>query len=648
MNQNNCKILWLSDIHFANGWKDCGYLSSIEKYLTTFLEKVLYEHQFSDPYRYIILSGDIANFGIGPDYQAFKERLLIPLMDGMLALQRNGISLPLILTVPGNHDLNWKEADFLHDYLKQVEGGVFSDDDTRSHFLGQRTEEFRELFHDYTQFIRDLTVDSKYGVFFRLSGRPHIEFCPLYDHHRLYGYVIDKLRNVIFVFLNSAWYSIGSHFNELFALQKLFSSKFSSSINEFEKWRQNENLHQAKGLALKDMNMSEAAKEGYQSLLHVLNLKDSISEYSQQIAGIQLMEYELLEQHLTNLNDYLVITVMHHPLNWLRWEEQYSTKKSPENSNGKLLKKLLDESDLFLTGHEHVPHDTPAQHMFDRTIHLKAGCFCFGDNHSKRGFSDYWFSILHIDSFNGRWSQSKYVYDETPGAENWHNLDPDRKSQYFSKKRVNPPLSVARREQISRYRHQWDLNLTKTYIKDKKLSKLQESVLAPYEPLSNENWDSYLATGKIKTEFGEEAGIELFIFARSPNFYQSFNGPTAYKIIDDLVQQMPCGYQAIKFIVLDIYIDDSVLALYNKYRLVKVEVYVEALRIADRLFDKFRHDYFIRLEVELISDGNLDMNVWKAKMALVRRLKYYNHVMSFFQLENMTETRQIEAAEAPN
>jgi len=81
-------------------------------------------------------------------------------------------------------------------------------------------------------------------------------------------------------------------------------------------------------------------------------------------------EYEHLEKTLNDYSDYLVIKTMHHPINWLGWDERVE-----KNVKSKFFR-IKDFADLLLTGHEHVPTQHQADFLNNkRLLHIPSGCF---------------------------------------------------------------------------------------------------------------------------------------------------------------------------------------------------------------------------------------------------------------------------------
>jgi hypothetical protein len=111
---------------------------------------------------------------------------------------------------------------------------------------------------------------------------------------------------------------------------------------------------------------------------------------------------EILQQY----PEYLVINMIHHPINWLIKNDQIP------HENYKF-SQIMDHVDVLLTGHEHVLHKHPIKYINNsNTLHLEAGAF-MNVPHNKEPFGtdDNWFSILEINVTKRILKQTRINYD---------------------------------------------------------------------------------------------------------------------------------------------------------------------------------------------------------------------------------------------
>ncbi len=138
------RILHLSDIHLGTSDQANNYFSQ----LYTDLKQNLKVKQLN----YLVLSGDIANYSTVEEYDAAFE-----LVDKLV--NRYGLNPDRVITVPGNHDLNWdlskKSYDFVYkneipkslpegQYIHAGEAGALIRDEER---YQQRFKHFSDRFY---------------------------------------------------------------------------------------------------------------------------------------------------------------------------------------------------------------------------------------------------------------------------------------------------------------------------------------------------------------------------------------------------------------------------------------------------------------------------------------------------------------------
>lgn len=418
-------IIWLSDIHFNSSYKDDVEFKNLNDYIVSF-------HQYIDAledkenYDYILISGDIAQGGEVEEYELFIERIF-----NKLEIAFPNASL---LIVPGNHDVNRLSTKELKSHF--IENIGVSD---KKDFLSKNKGIFYSIFKNYSETFKDKNlpaVDSSVN-----------------ENNLLYGYVLNKEKKTLIVLLNSSWYSIGDGFLKHYLDERVFKinddeekSSILKQLNvQFDKVRIN----------LKDFNeyltefiknktylinvkaieefiakfvIEEKVTEG-DYLSSIESLVDKIiifikkhivkdieyitNEYGKQLVGLDVFKEEYLKiQELYNTyNDFIVTTIMHHPINWLDFNERV-----PYKYEAKVISKFHDIknfTDLLLTGHEHVPTEHKTEMINDNELlHIQAGCFMnFSSDPIKFKVKENWFSTLSINVNKRTVSQSKHSYE---------------------------------------------------------------------------------------------------------------------------------------------------------------------------------------------------------------------------------------------
>jgi hypothetical protein len=264
-----------------------------------------------------------------------------------------------LIVLPGNHDVSRNAVDFIDKFIENREG--------LDNFFVANKEAFYNVFSPYTsKFINNLRLPQN--------------ITSSYKKHLLYGHLLDKKNKTIFVFLNSAWFSFGDIFLKHY----------------FEK-----NLHIGKDIKTTLVQIKKITSEyGFQSL--VLDVIDEIDD---------------IIQELNNYPEYLVVTIMHHPINWFTRKDQITFEKNKFHQ----IKKFTD---LLLTGHDHASIEHPYEYINNnRILHLKAGCFLDFSNECKEENSpntlnpfiikENWFSTLEINTKKRTVKQEKHFFDVT-------------------------------------------------------------------------------------------------------------------------------------------------------------------------------------------------------------------------------------------
>lgn len=288
---------------------------AVEKFFNELKSVITTEGGFD----YIIISGDLAFSGDSTEYQLLHDLLL------------KEYSNTPIITIPGNHDCNW---DSIPKFLDRLDASSFEERFNRKNdLLTDNIKEFIEAFNPYSDYCRRYHYSEAIkNKFLEEKGMEYI--FPDKDNP-LCGLIRDTNKQINFVLLNSAWFCFGAKYND-----KL--------IDSFK-------------------NLLDSPK----NLRRLLNAKALVIEQGGLIVGRGQLDFII--NKLEEKPDWFTIVIMHHPLHWLEWGEQYNySNKGVEEKN---LRKILKRSDLFLTGHEHIPISSSYDIIEDKYVNLKAGMF---------------------------------------------------------------------------------------------------------------------------------------------------------------------------------------------------------------------------------------------------------------------------------
>lgn len=179
--------------------------NKLQSYLNNTINEVISFYEDCSYIPYIIFSGDIAQEGTIEDYDMFWDMFLKRLLINWI-LELNLDYQPLLLFIPGNHDVNQLKSDFTKTYvsnviniaelkylekirLKSKETGL-SDNDllevnklitelkksiSDSNIKSDRKEffevednykYFKQLFIDYSVWLKKISNDPVYGKFY--------------------------------------------------------------------------------------------------------------------------------------------------------------------------------------------------------------------------------------------------------------------------------------------------------------------------------------------------------------------------------------------------------------------------------------------------------------------------------------------------
>jgi 3',5'-cyclic AMP phosphodiesterase CpdA len=518
MEQRICRILWISDIHFRK-----QYSSENERYprLNTFLEsffEIVNDYHKKNPIDYIVFSGDLAFSGIKEDYEAF-EKMIVNKLPPKVS----------VLSIPGNHDVCWGNLWIEWDKIQ------VSDVEKR---LEKKNNTLKAQEKD---FIKQFTNYSKSTKKYYLDTNNYID--KSYTDNRLYGYVVNESEKIIFILINSSWFSLGGGFNK----------KLLSHTPKLEPEK-------------------------------IVKLKDQASEFGGQIIGRELLKKTEVTDLFKKYPQYTVITCMHHPLHWLEWSE-YNTY----NTAGKdvlILNQILNNTDILLTGHEHVPEYIKPHKAEDESMyHLKAGAFLedwVDTSDDAILFKHNRFSFLEISL--SEFVEKRYRYEDTK----WICTNINTQRPYQLTRKNKKPFSISAEDQLI-FTQQFISNI------DSFLKKYFETKLE--KPLGNlENLN--IISDEFQAFYSKEQEMVLIIPQKS-TFYADitqFHDNNTHPFDD--IFNMNISIRELRFFFLDISVNINLSEKYEQVesKLEQQEVLQEIIQYADHYFDIFRDMYFSRYE----------------------------------------------------
>jgi len=569
------RILWITDIHFSFKFDsiEADKKLKLKLFLKSFADKMVQRH-LECPIDFIFITGDLAQSGLTADYQALYNKFLKYLLD---EIKENSDFLPKVITIPGNHDVNWDETGFIKAYIDHIDLRLKKVPD-RPQFLHDKKDDFRKLFQDYTNFFTANDFGGN-ANFFKLEDTRDFKVSEEFQGSRLFGHIVDEKNKMLAVFLNTAWFSLGSQFNDEYFKYIKENEGFDNTADKLPNW---------------------------------LAIKDILTEYNKQITGIQLLKQDDLTYYFDNYPDYFKILVMHHPRNWLEWTESYSYSSTDNTASATLLRELVNKADVVLSGHEHMPIDSNSERFYHNILHLKGGCFM---EYEKTGptFDHSWCSILNIDTGTKVLEQEKYFYDVS--AKNWVLHQPVTPYRPMSKGIY--PLTKKRKENVIDACRQGDEIMFGKY-------------LAAYFPV-----DELLEGPEFKMEDKEgrytlykvkRGGVgELCIFVKKENLYQNyFLGDDFFK---ELTQQIidDGGTKRVRFLFLDLFVDGNIRAKYEEEKCDRDTIFNHIVKQADAYFDTFRMNFFNKWEPAKRGEKP------EADIAFepFKEIKFINHILPY-------------------
>lgn len=592
------KILWISDIHFSENYK-IGQTSKVfEDYLSSFIS---YCKELTG-IDYILISGDIAQSGFVSEYQNFIERVLDPL------ILLDNLKEAKILINSGNHDLQRDGVSIFQDYINEVKSRKFD----RNQFLTTRKKFFKQAFSNYS------------NAFAKYRDRLPATISKTYKEDFLHGYFLDHEKKVIFVLLNSSWFSFGDSFltkyfetylfckNDIILKNNekdflLFVKDFANnnevpffydfmkvlfSFNNYKEIPDNIKFKFINELKIFSEQHSldnldatfDSFFENYESLylsskskeVFLEEVKNIAEDYGKQAININVFdEFSDLICDIESFNDYIIIQSCHHHWNWLSWEERVNYDGKDEGIF--LLNKHVD---LLLNGHEHVPHQKEPDYLSNqKLLHIPAGCFM--EYHKKPNEFDIknnWFSILSINTKKRTVTQDKIIYSKN--SKTTYEWTSNTTERFGLNKKYKTSLNKSRRGFL----------ISKINSNSSNVDFL--IFLMNIFSVKSDNLNPLLATNNFLF-FNEEIAI-VFVDKHT-------------SVFDDFISNKKLIFEKnislVYFIFIDLLFDGD-----NQYNSCndKMKVIVDINKKIEFLFDDFRHNLFSSLSKdEVNSNKNL-------------------------------------------
>jgi predicted MPP superfamily phosphohydrolase len=354
-NESKIRIGWLSDIHYQASYANKNDVQQMLSLLGEVLKKA--------KVNYVVLNGDVCFSGDVKEYTAFLK-----------VIEKHLPPCP-ILTIPGNHDVHWISLTNALRAKKYDLPDLFK---VRPEEITAGNSPFLQVFGNYEWFEGQLREKRSYPSHVRAS-EPSALGC---------GYLYDSKANMLFLQLNSSWYSFGE-------------GVIAAAYEDF-----------------KEKKLKDVGSKGLPSELFAL-FGEKLSQLGQQSYFLEQYPYwKTLEDEIIKKYDPIVITLAHHPPSWLKWNEVYSKTPSKWDFNY-----LLNTSHLLLTGHVHSPY-IQCNVIENTCVQLGNGCLL--DYHwiseelkAEVQFKDSIFGILTVDRTGVEYEQYSL---KTEGALSWESV----------------------------------------------------------------------------------------------------------------------------------------------------------------------------------------------------------------------------------
>ncbi len=454
---NNFNALIISDIHYKEDYENN---ETVNKYINKFIEKALELHE-NNPFDCLLIIGDIAFSGEANEYDILKEK--------MKSLLDKIPCFPIV----GNHDNSWV-------YLKEALGE--KDNINLENLFKIQNNEFIE---DNSKFEKAF---KNFNNFFKKKCKKDNNIEQHFCEKSFSGYSYFKKKNILLVKLNSSFKSFGQGVIEKY-YREFVKNKNDNNLLKKE-------LEKFTGGSLNQMGQQTYLFDYFNKrfMTDINNIKE---EYTPQI-----------------------ITLCHHPPNWLNWEERF--KKSNYADNQLYFDGVVKLTDLLITGHEHIPmNNLNTLSRFEHSCkHLQMGAFLdyhyvdksYSSEHPALKFPNNWFSVLTIQNSDLKIDNYTLKFEEGQHADYKWKIDENSSNTYpfltnLVKKPKQTPITKNKieNEQVT--------NKTPTLVNKNSrdiIDIIQKKRNAKFEIISEEK-------GFLKTKRKELNGtyVEYFIFKNS-------------------------------------------------------------------------------------------------------------------------------------
>lgn len=349
MENKKIKILWISDIHYSEGYSKSAKVSSF--FNSFFSEIKILKSEIT----HVVFSGDISSSATHNSYTEFNQVFV----ERLTKLLPNSV----FLCVPGNHDVSWdKVSKMYHQKIKDGKDIFNRNSKIINDIINE--DEFRAIYEPFNSLSNGLrsicgkNINAKYK-----------EINP--DLH--YGYLYDRKSNVLFILINSTWFSFGDVPSETKIddiTTNLIPEGIKNTLNNI--------------VSIDNKTLVEAGNQTYAFNLIIEKYGEKISE-------------------IIKRSRPFVISVTHHPPSWIHWSERFPSS----NKNDSPIAKLFEWSNLHMVGHEHNS-PTIANILGGSCLMINTGMF-LDDNvetslagnqgiANEQYFPNNWFSIIGINN----------------------------------------------------------------------------------------------------------------------------------------------------------------------------------------------------------------------------------------------------------
>ncbi len=597
MNENiTTRVLWLSDMHISSNYFENAMpihprSARLKKFLDDF-ESLL--ETISRPIDYVIFSGDLTAMSTTKDFKSFQSNIVT-------RIKRILGPKVKFISVPGNHDVFWKNTSFFDSLLsklsKKISKKAKFPSSLRTDYLAERREFFNQIFVNYTSYFKKHIEPTLQGV--KLANHQKKGLC---------GFIIDKEKNLIINFLNSSWYALGNKFD------MILLDAFDSQLKKYFESRKN-------GTVDTEINyLRSMVKE-------LVSIKNVSSEYGGQIIGMSPSFGEKMLENISNSSNFFVLTTFHHSPNWLQYGEKYSYLI--EDNDELFLNKLLNKTELLLTGHEHVPSSVKYEKLNNGTFHLKGGMFMQDDMFAEI-MSQHRFSILEINSSKFKFNEEKYYYIWEDGG-SWkkdskhclRNIQIEKKQPIFNSTKEQFYLSLFDKTSTIcsiMEKYYWPENISKKYSIKKKTLLPGLNILA------------FISDGITQ---------KVILVVKSYLFYDSIlkrrlNSKNEHVFTSLLKKVRPFSESLIITVIApDFVVNKNMKAFYSDEKSVDLdEIHHSIVKHGDFIFNISRHRFFMQFESKLEGVGkHIDLNVNGISFSEVKNVQFSNQILPFWTIE---------------